>query len=54
MLRSLPGYRRGARAPRTPGSGLRGILVAASLGAGVALAISLASAISGWHGGPPG
>ena len=54
MLRSLPGYRRGARAPRVPGSGLRGILVAASLGTGVALAISLASAISGWHGGPPG
>jgi hypothetical protein len=53
MVRSLPGYRRpGVR--RVPGSGLRGTLVAASLGAGVALAISLASAISGWHGGGAG
>ncbi len=54
MLRSLPDYRRGAHTRRVPGSGLRGMLVAASLGAGVALAISLASAISGWHGGPSG
>jgi hypothetical protein len=54
MVRSLPGYRRGARTRRVPGSGLRGVLVAASLGAGVALAITLAGAISGWHGGPPG
>ncbi len=54
MLRSLPDYRRGARARHVPGSGLRGILVAASLGAGAALAISLAGAISGWHSGPPG
>jgi len=54
LLRSLPGYRRGARAPRVPGSGARGMLVAASLGAGVALAISLAGVISSWHGGPPG
>jgi hypothetical protein len=54
MLRSLPGYRSGARARRVPGSGLRGMLVAASLGAGVALAITLASAVSGWHGGPAG
>ena len=34
MLRSLPDYRRGARTRRVPGSGLRGMLVAASLGAG--------------------
>jgi hypothetical protein len=54
MLRSLPAYRRGAGTRRVPGSGLRGLLVAASLGAGVALAITLAGAISGWHGGPPG
>ncbi len=54
MLRALPGYRRGAGARGLPGSGLRGVLVAASLGAGIALAISLASAISGWHGGPSG
>ena len=37
-----------------PGSGLRGLLVAASLGAGAALAISLIGSISGWHGGPSG
>ena len=54
LIRSLPDYRRGAHTRRVPGSGLRGMLVAASLGAGVALAISLASAISGWHGGPSG
>jgi hypothetical protein len=54
MVRSLPDYRSGARTRQVPGSGLRGVLVAASLGAGVALAISLAGAISGWHGGPPG
>ncbi len=38
------------RPRRVPGSGLRGMLVAASLGAGVALAISLVSAIGAWHG----
>ncbi len=54
MLRSLSGYRSGTRAQRIPGSGLRGMLVAASLGAGVALAITLAGAVSGWHGGPAG
>ncbi len=54
MLRSLPDYRRGTRARRVPGSALRGMLVAASLGGGIALAISLASAISGYHGGAPG
>lgn len=54
MLRSLPDYRRGTRARHVPGSGLRGMLVAASLGAGVALAITLAGAISGWHGGTAG
>ena len=54
MLRSLPDYRRGARTRNVPGSGLRGMLVAASLGAGVALAIALAGAIGGWHGGSPG
>ena len=37
-----------------PGSGLRGLLIAASLGVGVALAISLISSISGWHGGSSG
>ena len=37
-----------------PGSGLRGTLVAAALGAGLALALSLTSAISAWHGPLPG
>lgn len=50
MANSLLTDSRPARRDRVPGSGLRGMLVAASLGAGVALAISLASAISGWHG----
>jgi hypothetical protein len=40
-----------SRSHQVPGAGLRGILVAASLGAGVALALSLTSAIAGWHGG---
>ena len=43
VLRSVFGS-----AQRPPGSGLRGVLIAASLGAGAALAISLTSAISGW------
>jgi hypothetical protein len=54
MLRSIGSGWRGSRTQRVPGSSLRGMLVAASLGAGIALAISLASAISGWHGGPSG
>jgi hypothetical protein len=37
-----------------PGAGLRGLLVAASLGAGLALALSLLSTITGWHGGHAG
>lgn len=37
-----------------PGSGFRGLLIAASLGAGTALAISLISSISGWQPGPTG
>jgi hypothetical protein len=37
-----------------PGAGVRGLLVAASLGAGTALAISLVSSISSWHAGPSG
>jgi hypothetical protein len=53
-LRSLRGDWGSARRRSVPGSGLRGALVAISLGAGLALALSLASAISGWHGGPSG
>jgi hypothetical protein len=36
------------------GSGIRALLVAASVGIGTALAISLISSISDWHSGPPG
>jgi hypothetical protein len=50
VLRSLSEGMRGVRAERVPGSGLRGMLLAASLGAGFALALSLVSAITGWHG----
>jgi hypothetical protein len=53
-LRSLRRDRRSAPDHPVPGAGLRGLLVAASLGAGAALAISLVSAIGGWHAGPPG
>jgi hypothetical protein len=54
VLGSLMTDWRGAREQRVPGSGLRGALVAASLGAGAALALSLVSSIAGWHGGSPG
>jgi hypothetical protein len=49
-LRSLGGTWRHS-GPRVPGSGLRAALVSSALGAGVALALSLTSAISGWHVG---
>jgi hypothetical protein len=52
MARSV---RRDWGAPRRraiPGSGLRGMLVAASLGGGVALALALLSVIDGWHRHP--
>jgi hypothetical protein len=41
-------------APRrdtVPGAGLRGMLLAAALGGGCALALALLSVINGWHGG---
>jgi hypothetical protein len=53
-LRSLRRDWGSLRDHRVPGSSLRGLLVAASLGAGTALAISLISSISGWHAGPSG
>ena len=40
-----------ARRHAVPGSGLRAMLVAASLGGGVALALALVSSISAFHGG---
>jgi hypothetical protein len=53
-LRSLRSDWGSVRRHSVPGSGLRGVLVAMSLGAGLALALSLVSAISGWHGVPGG
>jgi hypothetical protein len=51
VLRSLRTDWSAARRHAVPGSGIRGILVAASLGAGTALSLSLLSTIGGWHGG---
>lgn len=51
VVRSLRSDWSSARRHAVPGSGLRGMLVAASTGAGVALALSLLSTISGWHSG---
>jgi hypothetical protein len=41
---------RASRAERTPGSALRGLLVSASIGGGLALALALLSLIQSWHG----
>lgn len=54
VLRSIRGDWGSVRRHSVPGSALRGVLVAMSLGAGLALALSLVSAISGWHGGHAG
>jgi hypothetical protein len=51
VLRSLRGDWSSARRHAVPGSWLRGTLVAASAGAGAALAVSLLSTIGNWHGG---
>ena len=50
VLRSLRDDWGASRRRAVPGTGLRGMLIAASLGAGVALALSVLSAIEGWHG----
>jgi hypothetical protein len=50
VARSLRDDWRAARRTSVPGAGLRGMLVAASLGGGVALAITLLGVIDGWHG----
>ena len=54
VLRSLSTDWSAMRRHTLPGSGLRGMLVAASLGAGAALALSLLSTIGAWHGGHAG
>jgi len=51
MLRSVAdGWRRSGRM-RVPGSGARAMLLAASLGGGVALGLALLGTITSWHGG---
>ena len=40
-----------ARREAVPGAGLRGLLVAATLGGGAALALSLLPTMNAWHGG---
>jgi hypothetical protein len=51
VVRSLRADWGAARRGAVPGAGLRGMLVAASLGGGLALALALLSAMSAWHGG---
>ena len=50
VLRSLAEGWTAARADRTPGSGLRGALLAASLCGGFVLAFALLTQIGAWHG----
>ncbi len=49
MVRSLGADWTASRRRAAPGSGLRATLLAASLGAGLALALSVLSLINGWH-----
>jgi hypothetical protein len=51
VVRSLRADWRAARREAVPGAGLRGMLVAAAIGGGAALALSLLPAIEAWHGG---
>ncbi|MEA2467062.1 MAG: hypothetical protein QOJ57_1188 [Thermoleophilaceae bacterium] len=54
LLAYLPRTVRSLRAARreaVPGAGIRGMLVAAAIGGGAALALALLSAINAWHGG---
>jgi hypothetical protein len=50
-VRSLRDDWGAARRQAVPGAGLRGMLVAAALGGGVALALALLSTITAYHGG---
>jgi hypothetical protein len=49
-VRSLGADWRAARRRAVPGAGVRGMLVAAALGGGVALALALLPTIDAWHG----
>jgi hypothetical protein len=51
VVRSLRSDWSVARRDAVPGTGLRGMLVAAAAGGGVALALSLLPAMQAWHGG---
>ncbi|MEA2424487.1 MAG: hypothetical protein QOH13_897 [Thermoleophilaceae bacterium] len=51
VLRSLRADWGAARREAVPGAGVRGMLVAAAVGGGAALALSLLPAINAWHGG---
>jgi hypothetical protein len=51
MVRSVRADWRAARRTAVPGAGLRGMLVASSLGGGLTLALALLSAMTAWHGG---
>ncbi len=51
VVRGLGHDLRAARAARPAGTGIRGTLVAASLGGGLVLALALLSRITSWHGG---
>jgi hypothetical protein len=53
MARSVRRDWGAARRRAVPGSGIRAMLVAASLGGGVALGVALLSVIDGWHGRHP-
>jgi hypothetical protein len=50
VVRSLRADWRAARREAVPGAGLRGMLVAASVGGGAALGLALLPAIDAWHG----
>jgi hypothetical protein len=50
MVRSLRAQWGSARRQVVPGAGLRAVLVTASLGGGVALALELVSSMNGWRG----
>jgi hypothetical protein len=51
VFRSLRSDWSASRRHAVPGSGLRGMLVAASVGGGLALALALLSTMQVWHGG---
>jgi hypothetical protein len=51
VVRSLGADWRAARRTEVPGAGLRGMLIAAAIGGGAALAIVLLPAIDAWRGG---